>query len=470
MTYDGEPAQQKKSKLLEQMRRVGESSGRNRTERLNRQPQSQPRQAARFEDLPEYKRVATQRMAGELLGVANPFYRSHDAAAGATTRIGGREFVNFASYDYLATNTDPRVAKRAKEAIDRFGISASASRLVAGERPDHVELERRLAEVYGVDAAVCFVSGYLTNVAAIGCLMGPQDLVIHDEFIHNSALAGIKLSGAARRLFQHNDVDSLENILKTLSSDFRRILVIVEGIYSMDGDIADLPALLELKARYGFWLMVDEAHALGILGRTGRGTFEHFDLDPRDVDIWMGTLSKTTSSCGGYIAGTRALADILKAEAGGFVYSVGLSPVLAAAAIAGLDILKSEPERTARLRRNGHLFLDEAKAAGLDTGLSVGHSVVPVIVGDSLRAAQLSNDLLAEGINVLPIIHPAVPEGMARLRFFITCNHTEEQIRRAVRLTAEKLKSLKDRNFGLASLDMEKMMQLLPMAQTPGGS
>lgn len=470
MTYDGEPAQQKKSKLLEQMRRVGESSGRNRTERLNRQPQSQPHQATRFEDLPEYKRVATQRMAGELLGVANPFYRSHDAAAGATTRIGGREFVNFASYDYLATNTDPRVAKRAKEAIDRFGISASASRLVAGERPDHVELERRLAEVYGVDAAVCFVSGYLTNVAAIGCLMGPQDLVIHDEFIHNSALAGIKLSGAARRLFQHNDVDSLENILKTLSSDFRRILVIVEGIYSMDGDIADLPALLELKARYGFWLMVDEAHALGILGRTGRGTFEHFDLDPRDVDIWMGTLSKTTSSCGGYIAGTRALADILKAEAGGFVYSVGLSPVLAAAAIAGLDILKSEPERTARLRRNGHLFLDEAKAAGLDTGLSVGHSVVPVIVGDSLRAAQLSNDLLAEGINVLPIIHPAVPEGMARLRFFITCNHTEEQIRRAVRLTAEKLKSLKDRNFGLASLDMEKMMQLLPMAQTPGGS
>jgi len=470
VTYDGEPAQQKKSKLLEQMRRVGESSGRNRTERLNRQPQSQPHQATRFEDLPEYKRVATQRMAGELLGVANPFYRSHDAAAGATTRIGGREFVNFASYDYLATNTDPRVAKRAKEAIDRFGISASASRLVAGERPDHVELERRLAEVYGVDAAVCFVSGYLTNVAAIGCLMGPQDLVIHDEFIHNSALAGIKLSGAARRLFQHNDVDSLENILKTLSSDFRRILVIVEGIYSMDGDIADLPALLELKARYGFWLMVDEAHALGILGRTGRGTFEHFDLDPRDVDIWMGTLSKTTSSCGGYIAGTRALADILKAEAGGFVYSVGLSPVLAAAAIAGLDILKSEPERTARLRRNGHLFLDEAKAAGLDTGLSVGHSVVPVIVGDSLRAAQLSNDLLAEGINVLPIIHPAVPEGMARLRFFITCNHTEEQIRRAVRLTAEKLKSLKDRNFGLASLDMEKMMQLLPMAQTPGGS
>ncbi|NLR95699.1 aminotransferase class I/II-fold pyridoxal phosphate-dependent enzyme [Rhizobium sp. P38BS-XIX] len=462
----GKPAEQNKSSLLEQMRRVGESSGRNRAERLNRQSQPQQRPAIRFEDLPEYKRVATQRIAGEMLGVANPFYRSHDVAAGATTRIGGREFVNFASYDYLGTNTDPLVASSAKEAIDRFGISASASRLVAGERPGHVELERKLAQVYGVDAAVCFVSGYLTNVAAIGCLMGPQDLVIHDEFIHNSALAGIKLSGAVRRLFKHNDVDNLESILKTLSSDFRRILVIVEGIYSMDGDVADLPGLLELRARYGFWLMVDEAHALGILGKTGRGTFEHFGLDPREVDIWMGTLSKTTSSCGGYIAGSNALADILKAEAGGFVYSVGLSPVLAAAAIAGLDILQSEPQRTERLRRNGHLFLECAKAANLDTGLSTGYSVVPVIVGDSLRAAQLSNDLLAEGINVLPIIHPAVPEGMARLRFFITSNHTEEQIRRAVTLTAEKLKSLQDRNFGLASLDMEKMMQLLPMTQT----
>ncbi|MFS8055991.1 aminotransferase class I/II-fold pyridoxal phosphate-dependent enzyme [Rhizobium sp. BR 317] len=465
---DDMPPGDKKSSLLEQMRRANESSGRNRVERLNRQPQQPVRQALRFEDLPEYKRVMTQKIAGEMAGIVNPFYRSHDTAAGATTKMGGREFVNFASYDYLATNTDPLVAARAKEAIDRFGISASASRLVAGERPVHVELEQQLARLYGVDAAVYFVSGYLTNVATIGCLLGPQDLVIHDEFIHNSALAGIKLSGAARRLFKHNDVENLESILKTLSSDFRRILVIVEGIYSMDGDVADLPALLELKARYGFWLMVDEAHALGILGERGRGTFEHFGLDPRDVDIWMGTLSKTTSSCGGYIAGSSALADILKAEAGGFVYSVGLAPVLATAAMAGLQILESEPDRAARLRRNGSLFLRCAREAGLDTGLSMGFSVVPVIVGDSLRAVQLSNDLLSEGINVLPIIHPAVPEGMARLRFFITCNHTEEQIRRSVAVTARRLQDLKDRNFGLASIDMDKVMQLLPMRQAVG--
>lgn len=456
--------------LLDKMRQASESSGRNRAARLSRQSQPPVRQALRFDELPEYQRVQLQRMAGDLTGVANPFYRSHDGAAGATTAMGGRQFINFASYDYLATNTDPQTKERAKAAIDRFGISASASRLVAGERPVHTELEQDLASVYGVDAAVCFVSGYLTNVAAISCLMGPQDLVIHDEFIHNSALAGIKQSGATRRLFRHNDIANLESVLRTLSADFRRILVIVEGVYSMDGDIADLPALLELRSRYGFWLMLDEAHALGVLGKSGRGTFEHFGVDPSDVDIWMGTLSKTTSSCGGYIAGSQALVDILKAEAGGFVYSVGLAPVLAAAARSGLDILRSEPERTERLHRNGVLFLECARAAGLDTGLSVGFSVVPVIVGDSLRAVQLSNDLLDEGINVLPIIHPAVPEGMARLRFFITCNHTEEQIRHSVEVTARKLKDLQDRNFGLASLDMDKVMQLAPLLQAAGKS
>lgn len=453
--------------FLEKMRQTSEASGRNREARLNRQPQASVRQSPKFDQLPEYQRVLTQRKVGEVIGVDNPFYRSHDVAAGATTVMDGRDFANFASYDYLGTNTDPKVTSRAKEAIDRYGISASASRLVAGERPVHTELEALLAEVYGVEAAVCFVSGYLTNVAAISCLVGPQDLVIHDEFIHNSALAGIKQSGATRRLFRHNDVDNLETVLKTLASEFRRVLVIVEGVYSMDGDIADLPRLLELRNRYGFWLMVDEAHALGVLGKTGRGTFEHFDIDPQEVDIWMGTLSKTTSSCGGYIAGSQALADILKAEAGGFVYSVGLAPVLAAAATAGLEILRSEPERTEKLHRNGALFLDEARKAGLDTGLSVGFSVVPVLVGDSLRAVQLSNELLEDGVNALPIIHPAVPEGQARLRFFITCNHTEEQIRHAVEATSRRLKSLEERKFGLASLDMEKMMLLSPLLQSP---
>ncbi|PST27285.1 8-amino-7-oxononanoate synthase [Mesorhizobium plurifarium] len=451
-----------KESLLDRMRNTHQSSERNRMARSERElPAAPRRQQARFEDLPEYKQVLTQKIASEQLGIANPFYRPHQTAAGATTMIDGRKLINFASYDYLGLNRHAHVLDRAHDTITSFGISASASRLVAGERPQHVELEEKIAQFYGVDAAVCFVSGYLTNVAAISCLMGPKDLVIHDEFIHNSALAGIKLSGAARRFFKHNDTADLEHVLRTVAGDYRRILVIVEGIYSMDGDIANLPALLKLRAEYGFWLMVDEAHSLGVLGRHGRGLAEHFGVDPHEVDIWMGTLSKTTSSCGGYIAGNAALAAVLKASAGGFVYSVGLAPVLAASAVASLDILASEPERTAALRRNGSLFLKLAGEAGLDTGLSGGFSVVPVIVGDSLRAVQLSNDLLAAGVNVLPIIHPAVPEGLARLRFFITCDHTEEQIRRTVALTAERLKDLTDRNFGLGGVDIEKMLSAL---------
>ncbi|NVD37728.1 aminotransferase class I/II-fold pyridoxal phosphate-dependent enzyme [Ensifer sp. HO-A22] len=411
-----------KENLLDRMRNTHQSSERNRMARSEREmPPPARRQQARFEDLPEYKQVQTQKFASEQLGIANPFYRAHQTAAGATTVIDGRKLINFASYDYLGLNRHPEVLARAKETVETFGISASASRLVAGERPVHVELEEKIARFYGVDAAVCFVSGYLTNVAAISCLMGPKDLVVHDEFIHNSALAGIKLSGATRRLFKHNDANDLEHVLRT----------------------------------------VDEAHSLGVVGKHGRGLAEHFGVDPNEIDIWMGTLSKTTSSCGGYIAGSEALVAVLKASAGGFVYSVGLAPVLAASAAASLDVLAREPSRTAALRRNGALFLKLAKEAGLDTGLSSGFSVVPVLVGDSLRAVQLSNDLLAAGVNALPIIHPAVPEGLARLRFFITSDHTEEQIRKTVTLTAERLKDLTERNFGLGGIDIDQMMKAL---------
>lgn len=437
-----------------------ELAGRNRMDRMDRLsgrnegPTIAPKG---FETLVEYRKVLAQKAIGAMAGVANPFYRSHERAAGATTVIDGRELINFASYDYIGANTHPAVKNAAKAAIDRFGVSASASRLVAGERPVHTALEEKIARIYGTEASVCFVSGYLTNLAVISTLMGPNDLVIHDELIHNSALAGIKLSGATRRFFRHNDPVDLERVLSTIAGDFERILVIVEGIYSMDGDIACLPDLVRLRSRYGFWLMVDEAHALGVLGSNGRGTFEHFSIDPSSVDIWMGTLSKSASSCGGYIAGSTALIDILKAEAGGFVYSVGLAPALAAAALASLEIMDNETERVGRLRRNGHLFLELARQAGLDVGTSAGYSVVPVIVGDSLRAVQLSNELFKAGINALPIIHPAVPEGQARIRFFLTADHTADQITTAVRQAAATLTDLARRKVGLAGIDIQQI-------------
>ncbi|MDX3928627.1 MAG: aminotransferase class I/II-fold pyridoxal phosphate-dependent enzyme [Shinella sp.] len=446
----------RKDALLARMRGIAPSEARRNT------AAGKPvRPVPRFEDLPEYRQVRMQQLASDATGIGNPFYRTHDVGAGATTEIEGRQLVNFASYDYLGANQHPKVHERVVEALARYGVSASASRLVAGERPVHGELEERLARLYGVEASVVFVSGYLTNVATIGSLMGPEDLVVHDELIHNSALAGIKMSGAARRFFRHNDMAHLEELLAGFSGKFRRVLVVVEGIYSMDGDIADLPALVDLRSKYGFWLMVDEAHALGVLGKNGRGTFEHFGIDPTKIDIWMGTLSKTTSSCGGYIAGNAALATVLKGASGGFIYSVGLSPALAAGAVASLDLMKSEPARTARLKSNGKLFLDFARKAGLDTGLSAGLSVVPVIVGDSVRAVQLSNELLAAGVNVLPIIHPAVPEGQARLRFFITSEHSPKQIEDAVRLTAAHLDTLVRSNFGLGSIDREHIARLM---------
>lgn len=448
--------QGRRSALLAQMRGLSRS-----IDDAAEEQKTAKRQPPRFDDLPEYKQVQIQKLAGDLVKVANPFYRTHDVGAGATTEIGGARLINFASYDYLGTNRHPHVAGKVKEAIERYGISASASRLVAGERPVHAQLEQRIASLYEAEDAVVFVSGYLSNVTAIGTLMGPDDIVIHDELIHNSILTGIRLSGAARRFFRHNDMAHLEELLSTFDGRFRRMLVIVEGIYSMDGDVADLPALVDLRDRYGFWLMVDEAHSLGVLGDHGHGTHTHFGIDPGRVDIWCGTLSKTTSSCGGYVAGSDALITVLKGSAGGFVYSVGLSPPLAAAANASLDILKNEPDRVRRLRSNGAYFLNQARKAGLDTGLSEGFSVVPVLIGDSIRAARLSNDLLAVGVNALPIIHPAVPEGQARLRFFITSEHTPAQMDEAIAKTAACLSRLVEENFGIASLDRSEIARLL---------
>jgi 7-keto-8-aminopelargonate synthetase-like enzyme len=207
----------------------------------------------------------------------------------------------------------------------------------------------------------------------------------------------------------------------------------------MDGDFPDLPRLIEIKKRFGCWLMIDEAHSLGVLGKTGRGIAEHYGVDPREVDIWMGVISKTLVSCGGFICGHKDLIEILRYHSPSFVYSVGLPPAATAAALAALEVIKADPERVHRLRENGHLFLQEAKKAGLDTMTSAGYSVVPIMIGCSIRSVRLSERLLARGINALPIIHPAVPMKAARVRFFINSRHTPDQIRNTVAIVAEEL-------------------------------
>jgi 8-amino-7-oxononanoate synthase len=398
-----------------------------------------------FSTLPGYDELRLFRSIGQRFGLENPYFRVHDARMGSHTQIAGKTLLNFSSYDYLGLNEHPEVVQAAKTAIDRYGISASASRHVAGERPVHRELERALADHYDADDSLVFVSGYATNLGVIGHIAGPKDIVVHDALCHNSIVMGGSLSGAARRSFAHNDLDNLDRMLTATRDKFERALIVVEGHYSMDGDYPDLPRLLELKTRHDAWLMVDEAHSLGVLGRRGHGIAEHFGVDPRRVDIWMGTLSKTLAGCGGYIAGCKELVEYLRLTVGVFVFSVGMPPVIAAAAHKALEILHREPERVGRLQHNAACFMALAHERGLDTATAAGTAVCPIIVGDSLPAVVLSQLLLERGINVLPVTHPAVPAKSSRLRFFLTSTHTEEQIETAIEATAEELAKLRER-------------------------
>lgn len=394
----------------------------------------------RFDQHPGYRQLRMIADGAAQLGVASPFFRSHAGIAGARTRIGGAEYLNFSSYNYLGLNGHTAVSEAAKAAIERYGTSVSASRAVSGERPVHRDLERALAESYGCEDAVVFVSGHATNVSTIGHLFGPRDLLLHDELIHNSTLVGAQLAGSHRLAFPHNDWTALDELLARQRRDFERVLIVVEGIYSMDGDYPELPRFIEVKQRHQALLMVDEAHSFGVMGVRGQGIREHFGLAGTEVDIWMGTLSKALAGCGGYIAGNTALVEHLKFLAPGFLYSVGMSPPLAAASLAALHHLLQHPELPQRLRERGREFLTLARSAGVDTGTSAGISVIPAIVGSSLRAVRLSDALFARGINVQPILYPAVPEKQARLRFFMSCEHSDEDIRTAVGALAEELR------------------------------
>ena len=395
-----------------------------------------------FTDLPAYKSLRNYEKVGSMLGVETPFFRTIQEAHGNFTEIDGAERLNFAWCDYLGLNQHPAVAQAMKDAIDRFGPCTSASRMVAGETPLHQELEREVAEFLGVEASLLFVSGHAANVSTIGSVMTEDDLIVHDEFVHNSAVIGMRLSRATTVSFPHNNFDQLEAILRRERAKHRNCLVIIEGLYSTEGDVTDLRRVVELKERFGSWLMVDDAHGLGVLGKTGRGIAEHAGIDARKIDIWMGTLSKTLASCGGYIAGNKALIEVLKHTAPGFVYSVGLLPAMTAAALAGLRVIKAEPDRVARLHAHGRLFLGLARERGLNTGVCQGYGMMPVIAGDVLKAVKLWHAVFARGINPSLIIYPGVPLKAGRLRFFLTSAHSEDQIRQAIDVTAQELAKL----------------------------
>ncbi|UQX04858.1 aminotransferase class I/II-fold pyridoxal phosphate-dependent enzyme [Streptomyces sp. RerS4] len=396
---------------------------------------------ARVDDFPEVADFEG-RLDAIAKGAADfPYFRVHEGNVRDTTVIGGRTYLSFGSYNYLGISGHPAVNDAVHRAVDRYGTSVSASRVLSGERDLTVRLERALAGFLGVADCLTLVSGHATNVTAIGHLVGPGDLVLHDALAHDSILQGCTLSGAARRPFPHNDTGRLEHLLRLNRSRFRRVLIAVEGAYSMDGDLVDLPAVIDLKKRYGALLMVDEAHSIGTVGASGRGVGEFFGVDRSDVDLWMGTLSKAFASCGGYLAGSARMVRWLRHTLPGFVYSVGLTPANAAAALAATEVITAEPQRVETLARNADLFRALAASAGLATGSSADSPIVPCLLGDSARTLCVADGLFRRGVVADPIFHPAVEEGLSRLRFFLTSEHREDDIRRAVSILAEEVRA-----------------------------
>ncbi len=403
-------------------------------------------------ELEAYREIRVIEETADYLGIADPFFRMHEGIAGAETVIDGRSYVNFATYNYIGLNGDPRIAAAAKAAIDRYGTSVSASRPVSGERPIHRELERALARIHGAEDSVAMVGGHSTNVTVIGHLLGRNYVIVHDSLIHNSITQGSVLSGARRVPFRHLDPEAADKALADTRPRQGHALLVIEGHYSMDGDVPDLAAFVAVARRHRAWLMVDDAHALGVLGPRGFGLADHAGIDPSEVDIWMGTLSKSLVSCGGYIAGRADLIQYLKRMAPGFVFSVGMAPAAAAAALAAVEILEREPERVRRVNDNAALFLKLAREGGLDVGGSAGAAIVPIVTGSSISAGRLAQALFHRGINVQPILYPAVPERAARLRFFITAQHTEQQVRDVVAILLDELPAIAAEPTDLAAV------------------
>ncbi len=368
----------------------------------------------------------------------DPFFWEIDSMR-QTAEARGTHFVSFANYDYLGLSTHPAVKAAAAEAIDAQGVGALASRLVGGQRSVHRPFEDALASFVGTEAVLALVSGYLTNMTVIAHIMGSRDGLFLDELSHNSIVSGAKSASADKIHFRHNDLDHLDALLTQKRADYKNVLIVAESLYSMDGDITDLARLVEIKERHNAWLLVDEAHSIGVLGADGRGLCEYAGIDPNRVDLIIGTLSKSFASCGGFVAGKTEVIDWLRYTLPGFVYSVGLSPVIIAAAKCALELMQKEPWRIARLHRNAELFIELAHEAGLNTGPSIGGGgVVPILFSDSHETLAASRHLMANGYYVPPIIQIGVPKDQPRLRFFLSAQHTEAEIHGVIDLLAKR--------------------------------
>lgn len=336
--------------------------------------------------------------------------------------------VSFATYDYLGISGHPAVEASSIDALKMHGVGALASRIIGGERTSHGQFERSLAEFIGVEDVLTLVSGYLANVTTVSHITDSRDAIFIDELSHNSLFTGSRTSVAKVIIFRHNDLEQLADLLEAERANYRNVLIITEALFSMDGDVVDLPRLLEIRDRFKTWVLIDEAHSIGVLGQTGRGICEHTGTDPKRVDLIIGTLSKTFASCGGFVAGKADVIRWLRYTLPGFVYSVGLSPVITAAAGAALEVLRTEPWRVRRLRENSQLFMKSANANHFDTGSAIGEAIVPILFSNHEDAMEASLHLLGQGFYAPPIIHVTGPKILPRIRFFMSAAHSEDEL------------------------------------------
>ncbi len=358
---------------------------------------------------------------------------------GSKVRVNGRVMGMYASYSYLGLVGHPRINEAAKKAVDQWGTGTNGVRTLAGTLTLHNELEETIANFKHTEAAITYTSGYVTNLTTVSTLMGRGDYVFSDKINHASIVDGCLMSGAEFRRFRHNDMDHLEGLLKNAPADVAK-LVIADSVFSMDGDIIDLPRIVELSKKYNAWLMIDEAHSVGVLGKTGTGIEEHFGLGDV-IDIKMGTLSKTIPSVGGYVAGNKELIEFLRHGSRAYIFSAALPPAQAAAANEAFKVILDEPERIVRLNENTKQFIGGLKSMGFDT-LLTETAIVPVLTGTDDKAFELTKRCQENDVFVLPVVSPAVQEGMSRLRATVTAAHEPSEIERAMDVIYEAGKAM----------------------------
>lgn len=366
----------------------------------------------------------------------NPyFFTQYKTTPTVSTIEGYADCINYTAYDYLGLCASPEVKRAAEKAIEEYGTSVSASRLAGGQIPLHNQLEETIAAYLGVESAIVMLGGHTCNLNTLKCLMNRKDLVLYDELAHNSIMEGAAYCGSARKAFRHNDWKDLETLLSKHRHEYEKVMICIEGVYSMDGDIPELPQFIRIKQRFNCILFVDEAHSIGVLGETGRGLSEHFGIDPTLVDLWMGSLGKAFASAGGYIAGSKEAIQILRYRAPGFVYSIGMPPSAAGAALEAFTLAKTQLWRIKQLRARTQLFkklCEEESIDIMDSNASTS-AVIPVMCGSTERCIEMMRRLREEKVLVSAGMYPAVASGQARLRFFVNANHTEEEIRKTVK-------------------------------------